>query len=114
MVAAPLAPQQWSLLGAVFRPSPSSFSQFVLKHGRTTGLTFGSVVGTSFDGVVHYDDGVAYFEDQIVVVGDAVAATAILDRLLHHSHVLMITARATGCGRSGVLGAPVAPPKAAS
>ena len=41
------------------------------KHGRTTGLTFGSVVDTSFDGNVHYDGAVAYFEDQIVIVGDA-------------------------------------------
>ena len=45
--------------------------QAVLKHGRTTGLTFGSVVDTSFDGVVRYDSGVAYFEDQIVVAAES-------------------------------------------
>lgn len=44
--------------------------QSVIKHGRSTGLTFGSVVDTSFDGVVRYDDSVAYFEDQVVVTGD--------------------------------------------
>ena len=50
------------------------------------------------------------------VFGDAVAATAILDRLLHHSHVLTITGesyRLREKRRAGVLGAPVAPPKAA-
>ena len=34
------------------------------------------------------------------VFGDEVLATAILDRLLHHSHRLMITARATDFVRS--------------
>ena len=52
-------------------PVAPLLGQSVVKHGRTTGLTFGSVVDTSFDGNVHYDGGVAYFEDQIVVAGDA-------------------------------------------
>ena len=52
-------------------PAAPFVGQSVVKHGRTTGLTFGSVVDTSFDGNVHYDGNVAYFEDQIVVVGDA-------------------------------------------
>ena len=52
-------------------PNAPFLGQSVVKHGRTTGLTFGSVVDTSFDGIVHYDGGVAYFEDQIVVAGDA-------------------------------------------
>ena len=43
----------------------------VVKHGRTSGLTFGSVVDTSFDGDVQYDGTVAYFEDQIVLAADA-------------------------------------------
>jgi len=35
------------------------------------------------------------------VFGDAVVATAILDRLLHHSHVITIrAATAIGCARS--------------
>lgn len=59
-------------IGAPANPPIAPFlGQSVLKHGRTTGLTFGSVVDTSFDGVVRYDDGIAYFEDQIVVAGDA-------------------------------------------
>jgi len=44
--------------------------QLVQKHGRTTGLTFGTVVDISFDGIVHYEAGIAYFEDQIVIAGD--------------------------------------------
>ncbi|MCY4496563.1 MAG: hypothetical protein OXC14_04695 [Rhodospirillaceae bacterium] len=52
-------------------PIAPFLGQSVVKHGRTTGLTFGSVVDTSFDGNVHYDGRVAYFEDQIVVAGDA-------------------------------------------
>ncbi len=32
------------------------------------------------------------------VLGDAVIATAILDRLLHHSHVLNSAVRAIACG----------------
>ena len=59
-------------IGRPSKPPVASFiGQFVLKHGRTTGLTFGSVVDTSFDGIVRYDDGVAYFENQIVIAGDA-------------------------------------------
>lgn len=42
----------------------------VAKHGRTTGLTFGTVVDISFDGVVDFEGRTAYFEDQIVIVGD--------------------------------------------
>ncbi|MYD95612.1 MAG: hypothetical protein F4Y02_18445 [Chloroflexi bacterium] len=52
-------------------PVAPALGQAVVKHGRTTGLTFGSVVDTSFDGDVYYDGNVAYFEDQIVVVGDS-------------------------------------------
>ncbi|MDE0422693.1 MAG: hypothetical protein OXK76_17645 [Gammaproteobacteria bacterium] len=59
-------------IGPPANPPVAPFvGQAVLKHGRTTGLTFGSVVDTSFDGVVHYDSGVAYFEDQIVVAGNS-------------------------------------------
>ena len=46
------------------------------------------------------------------VFGDAVVATAILDRLLHHSHVLTITGesyRLREKRRAGVLNAPTAP-----
>ncbi len=49
------------------------------------------------------------------VFGDAVVATAILDRLLHHSHVLTITGescRLREKRRAGVLGAPGAAPLA--
>ena len=59
-------------IGPPVNPPVAPFlGQTVLKHGRTTGLTHGSVVDVSFDGIVHYDAGVAYFEDQIVVAGDA-------------------------------------------
>jgi len=59
-------------IGPPANPPVAAFlGQSVVKHGRTTGLTFGSVVDTSFDGNVHYDGGIAYFEDQIVVAGDA-------------------------------------------
>ena len=34
------------------------------------------------------------------LLGDSVIASAVLDRLLHHSHVLNIRARATGSGRN--------------
>ena len=33
-------------------------------------------------------------------LGDSVIASAVFDRLLHHSHVLNIRGRATGCGRT--------------
>ena len=49
------------------------------------------------------------------VFGDAVVATAILDRLLHHSHVLTITGesyRLREKRRAGVLNAPAAAPLA--
>ena len=59
-------------IGPPANPPVAPFlGQSVVKHGRTTSLTFGSVVDTSFDGNVHYDGAVAYFEDQIVVAGDA-------------------------------------------
>ena len=59
-------------IGPPANPPVAPFlGQSVVKHGRTTGLTFGSVVDTSFDGNVHYDGAVAYFEEQIVVAGDA-------------------------------------------
>ena len=58
-------------IGLPANPPVAPFvGQSVVKHGRTTGLTFGSVVDTSLDGNVHYNGGVAYFEDQIVVVGN--------------------------------------------
>ena len=34
------------------------------------------------------------------LLGDTVIASAILDRLLHHSHILNIRGRAIGSGRS--------------
>ncbi len=59
-------------VGPPRNPPVSAFvGQAVLKHGRTSGLTFGSVVDTSFDGIVRYDGSVAYFEDQIVVACDS-------------------------------------------
>lgn len=50
------------------------------------------------------------------VFGDAVVATAILDRLLHHSHVLTITGesyRLREKRRAGVLKVPAPPAQAA-
>jgi len=38
------------------------------------------------------------------VLNDPVVATAILDRLLHHSHVLTNVATATDCARSAARG----------
>ena len=59
-------------IGPPANPPVATFvGQSVLNHGRTSGLTFGSVVDTSFDGVVHCDDRIAYFEDQIVIMGDS-------------------------------------------
>ena len=59
-------------IGPPANPPVAPFlGQSVIKHGRTTGLTFGSIVDISFDGIVHYDAGIAYFEDQIVVAGSA-------------------------------------------
>ena len=45
------------------------------------------------------------------VFGDAVVATAILDRLLHHGHVLTITGEATGCARSAAPACWAHPPR---
>ena len=50
-------------------PASAAFGQDVRKHGRTTGLTTGRVCDISFDGYVQYDDGIAWFEDQIGIVG---------------------------------------------
>lgn len=50
-------------------PVPAFLGQSVAKHGRTTGLTFGTVVDISFDGNVNVDGRSAYFEDQIAIVG---------------------------------------------
>lgn len=50
-------------------PVTAALHQAVTKHGRTTGLTFGTVVDISFDGVISYDGRPAYFENQIVVQG---------------------------------------------
>ena len=50
-------------------PAPAAVGQSVRKHGRTTAITTGTVVDTSFDGFVDYGPaGLAWFEDQIVVV----------------------------------------------
>ena len=53
-------------------PVPAFRNQGVAKHGRTTGLTYGTVVDVSFDGPIAVDNRTAYFEDQIVIVGNAV------------------------------------------
>ena len=50
-------------------PVAAFLNQAVAKHGRTTGLTFGTVVDVGFDGNVRYDGRVAYFEDQIAIIG---------------------------------------------
>ena len=51
-------------------PVPAFRNQAVAKHGRTTGLTYGTVVDVSFDGPIAVDDRTAYFEDQIVIDGN--------------------------------------------
>ena len=51
-------------------PIAPFLNQSVAKHGRTTGLTFGTVVDISFDGNVTVDGNLAYFEDQIAIVGN--------------------------------------------
>lgn len=57
-------------LGTPTNPPLAAFvGQSVAKHGRTTGLTFGTVVDISFDGKVGYNGRTAYFEDQIGIVG---------------------------------------------
>lgn len=50
-------------------PVPAFLNQSVAKHGRTTGLTFGTVVDINVDGNVNVDGRPAYFEDQIAIVG---------------------------------------------
>ena len=52
-------------------PVSAALDQDVAKHGRTTGLTFGKVVDLSFDGNVSYNGKVAYFENQIAIVGNS-------------------------------------------
>ncbi|MDE0055039.1 MAG: hypothetical protein OXT64_12420 [Gammaproteobacteria bacterium] len=52
-------------------PVAAFLNQSVAKHGRTTGLTFGKVVDISFDGNVRYSSRVAYFEDQIAIIGES-------------------------------------------
>ena len=51
-------------------PVAAFINQPVAKHGRTTGLTFGTVADISFDGNVTFNGSVAYFEDQIAIVGN--------------------------------------------
>ncbi|MCY4555415.1 MAG: hypothetical protein OXF79_03345 [Chloroflexi bacterium] len=51
-------------------PVPAFLNQAVAKHGRTTALTFGTVADASFDGNVRYNGKVAYFEDQIAIIGE--------------------------------------------
>ena len=58
-------------LGLHTNPPIAPFlNQSVAKHGRTTGLTFGTVVDISFDGNVTVDGSLAYFENQIAIVGN--------------------------------------------
>lgn len=69
-VSATCLPQIMTL-GSPSNPSvPARVGQDVAKHGRTTGLTFGTVVDLSFDGLVRYPGGTAYFENQIAIEGD--------------------------------------------
>ena len=57
-------------IGLPANPPVTAFlNQSVAKHGRTTGLTFGSVVDISFDGTVDLNGPSAYFENQIVIAG---------------------------------------------
>lgn len=51
-------------------PVAAFLNQSVAKHGRTTGLTFGTVDDISFDGNVGFNGQYAYFEDQIAIVGN--------------------------------------------
>ena len=57
-------------------PVAAFLNQPVAKHGRTTGLTFGTVADVSFDGNVRYDGKIAYFEDQIAIIGELGAFSA--------------------------------------
>ena len=52
-------------------PVAAFLNQQVAKHGRTTGLSFGTVADVSFDGNVRYNGKVAYFEDQIAIIGQS-------------------------------------------
>ena len=56
-------PQIMTLGPPVNPPVPARLGQDVAKHGRTTGLTFGTIVDVSFDGVVNYNGVPAYFEN---------------------------------------------------
>lgn len=59
-------------IGRHTNPPVAAFvNQSVAKHGRTTGLTFGRVADSSFDGNVRYNGRVAYFEDQIAIIGES-------------------------------------------
>lgn len=59
-------------IGLHAKPPVAAFlNQSVAKHGRTTGLTFGTVADISFDGNVRYNGRVAYFEDQIAIIGES-------------------------------------------
>ena len=51
-------------------PVPAFLTQSVAKHGRTTGLTFGTVADISLDVTVTIDGKLAYFQDQIAIVGN--------------------------------------------
>ena len=57
-------------------PVAPFLNQPVAKHGRATGLTFGTVADVSFDGNVRYNGRVAYFEDQIAIIGELGAFSA--------------------------------------
>jgi hypothetical protein len=43
--------------------------QLVQKTGRTTGYTYGKVIGIDVSSQVEYSEGVALFEDQIMILG---------------------------------------------
>lgn len=51
-------------------PVPAAEDQPVAKHGRSTGLTFGTVVDASADVDVYYNGHPAYFANQILLQGD--------------------------------------------
>ena len=57
-------------IGKPANPPVAAFlNQSTAKHGRTTGLRFGTVVDISFDGEVAYNGRTAYFEDQVLIAG---------------------------------------------
>ena len=64
------SPEIMTLGPPVNPPIPGRLGQNVAKHGRTTGLTFGTIVDVSFDGFVNYFGHPAYFEHQIAIEGD--------------------------------------------